>query len=83
MLTETKAEDEIHLLPSKIRLDKFLWSVPGDKPLTFSLNSNARLIGDQWHDHEKLVKTATVIATVYMDSDSVSIIFFSIKMNNK
>lgn len=54
-----------------IRFEDFFWNGSGDEPLTLSLKSNARLTAiNGFVGRETFIKTATVIATVYID-DSV------------
>lgn len=54
-----------------IRLEDFFWNGSGDEPLTLSLKSNARLTMNGFLGRETFIKTATVIATVYVGEDSV------------
>lgn len=44
----------------------------GDEPLILSLKSNGRLSASGFTGRETFIKTATVIATVYVGEDSVS-----------
>lgn len=61
-----------------VRFEDVFWSVADgdDESLTFSLKSNARLAAGR----ETFVKTATVVATVYVDGNSV-IPFLSIQLS--
>lgn len=63
-----------------IRFDDAFWSaVEGnEESMTFSLKSNARLAASR----ETFVKTATVVATVYVDGNLVILIFFAIEIDS-
>lgn len=63
--------ENLHASEHDIRLEDFFWSGSGDEPLTFSLKSNARLAANSFVGRETFVKTATVVATVYVDGNSV------------
>lgn len=61
----------LHSSEHDIRFEDFFWNGSGDEPLTLSLKSNARLTAiNGFVGRETFIKTATVIATVYID-DSV------------
>lgn len=61
----------LHSSEHDIRFEDFFWNGSGDEPLTLSLKSNARLTAvNGFAGRETFIKTATVIATVYID-DSV------------
>lgn len=61
----------VHSSEHDIRFEDFFWNGSGDEPLTLSLKSNARLTAvNGFSGRETFIKTATVIATVYID-DSV------------
>lgn len=61
----------LHSSEHDIRFEDFFWNGSGDEPLTLSLKSNARLTAmNGFSGRETFIKTATVIATVYID-DSV------------
>lgn len=60
----------LHSSEHDIRFEDFFWNGSGDEPLTLSLKSNARLTMNGLVGRETFIKTATVIATVYID-DSV------------
>lgn len=49
-----------------------------EESMTFSLKSNARLAASR----ETFVKTATVVATVYVDGNLVILIFFAIEIDS-
>lgn len=56
-----------------IRLEDFFLNSSGDEPLILSLKSNARLTTSGFTGRETFIKTATVIATVYVGEDSVGL----------
>lgn len=62
----------IHSSEHDIRFEDFFWNGSGDEPLTLSLKSNARLTMNGFVGRETFIKTATVIATVYVGEDSVN-----------
>lgn len=61
----------VHTSEHDIRFEDFFWNGSGDEPLTLSLKSNAHLTVNGFVGRETFIKTATVIATVYID-DSVN-----------
>lgn len=63
----------LHSSEHDIRFEDFFWNGSGDgEPLILSLKSNARLTAmSGFVGRETFIKTATVIATVYID-DSVN-----------
>lgn len=65
----------LHSSEHDIRFEDFFWNGSGDgEPLILSLKSNARLTAvSGFVGRETFIKTATVIATVYID-DSVNYI---------
>lgn len=62
---------DIHTSEHDIRFEDFFLNGSGDEPLILSLKSNARLTVNGFVGRETFVKTATVIATVYVGEDSV------------
>lgn len=59
-----------------IRFEDFFWNGSGDEPLTLSLKSNARLTAmNGFVGRETFIKTATVIATVYIDDSVIDKIY--------
>lgn len=70
-LADVNTVSSLHSSEHDIRFEDFFWSGSGDEPLTLSLKSNARLTAvNGFVGRETFIKTATVIATVYID-DSV------------
>lgn len=71
LLADVKTVGKLHSSEHDIRFEDFFWNGSGDEPLTLSLKSNARLTAvNGFVGRETFIKTATVIATVYID-DSV------------
>lgn len=66
------AEKHIQSSEHELRFEDFFWNGSGDEPLTLSLKSNARLTMNGFVGRETFIKTATVIATVYVGEDSVN-----------
>lgn len=70
-LADVNTVGNLHSSEHDIRFEDFFWNGSGDEPLTLSLKSNARLTAvNGFVGRETFIKTATVIATVYID-DSV------------
>lgn len=72
VILDVNTVGSVHSSEHDIRFEDFFWNGSGDEPLTLSLRSNARLMAaNGFVGRETFIKTATVIATVYID-DSVS-----------
>lgn len=71
--TDVNMASRLHSSEHDIRFEDFFWNGSGDgEPLILSLKSNARLTAmSGFVGRETYIKTATVIATVYID-DSVN-----------
>lgn len=65
---------DIRTSTNDIRLEDFFLNSSGDEPLILSLKSNARLTTGGFTGRETFIKTATVIATVYVGEDSVRLV---------
>lgn len=71
----------LHSSEHDIRFEDFFWNGSGDEPLTLSLKSNARLtVNGLVGGRETFIKTATVIATVYIDDSVIKCILCCIQM---
>lgn len=70
-LSDTSPFTDVHTATNDIRLEDFFLNSSGDEPLILSLKSNARLTTGGFTGRETFIKTATVIATVYVGEDSV------------
>ncbi|XP_055323152.1 uncharacterized protein LOC129578490 isoform X2 [Sitodiplosis mosellana] len=70
-LDDVNTVSSLHSSEHDIRFEDFFWNGSGDEPLTLSLKSNARLTAvNGFVGRETFIKTATVIATVYIDDSS-------------
>ncbi|XP_031631633.1 uncharacterized protein LOC116345954 isoform X2 [Contarinia nasturtii] len=70
-LDDVNTVSSIHASEHDIRFEDFFWNGSGDEPLTLSLKSNARLTAvNGFVGRETFIKTATVIATVYIDDSN-------------
>lgn len=73
LLADDAKADKSHDAKHDIRLEDIFWSGSDAEPLTFSLKSNAHLSSvGSFAGKETFIKTATVVATVYVDGNSVS-----------